>query len=91
MINAKKARIKTIQNKLRLNGVDFTKVKQLKRLVSISVNRAVKDGRFQTTISLPVDLNEATFEYLKSILMSKCFFCSISHKGAASILLVEWE
>ena len=91
MISAKKARIKAIQNKLRLSGVDLTAVQPFKRLVSISVNKAVKDGKFQTTISLPTDLNEATFEYLKSILMSKCFFCSISHKGTASILLVEWE
>ena len=86
MISARKAKIKSLESKARIEKVDYKQVKKLVLEINKAVKKATKQGLFEASVA-DVEISHTTLMALKSILLSKGFFYILKQK----VLTVYWE
>ncbi len=86
MISARKAKIKSLESKARIEKVDYKQIKKLVLEINKAVKKATKQGLFEASVA-DVEISHATLMALKSILLSKGFFYTLRQK----VLTIYWE
>lgn len=89
MIPARKAKIKTYKQQAILEGADFKCAKEILKQANNLIKEAIKDGKSETRPLIIAGCSEATLKLIKSKLLSKCYFFTLTSNN--QVLKIFWE
>ena len=89
MIHARKAKIKTYKQQAILEGADFKYAKEIIRQANTIIKEAIKEGKLETRPLIIAGCSDATVKLIKSKLLSKGYFFTLSSNNQVLKIFLE--